>query len=622
LPACRALPFTASIPGVDPILLAVAPTESSPPKPSIAELYGERLRAREARLQRLEREHARMGSLRLVLAGLFVAVAAASGRFVAVAPAWMLLPAAGFAAAVLHHLRVRRRRESARHAVDFYRAGLDRLRGEWRGTGRSGLEFDDPSHVYAADLDLFGPGNLFELLCAARTRMGEEQLARWLLAPAPLGTIRDRRGSIEELRDRLSLREDWATTGDAAPIAVRADRLTGWARAPNRLDRPWIRIGARALPLLAVLTAALWGIFGIASPFLAVVLVEGVVWHALKAPIDAAIAAVESAYEDLKNLGQLIRRIEAEKFGSPRLGVLMGALSSRTGGASASLSRLATLVNLVESRRNPLLGPLMLVVLYPLQTALAAERWRRAHGEAMAGWLTALGEIEALLSLSRYAYEHPEAPFPEFVEGPAIFRASSLGHPLIPAASRVSNDVDISGTARLLLVSGSNMSGKSTLLRAVGVNTVLAMAGAPVCAQRLTLTPLGVGASIRINDSLHQGSSRFYAEITRLKHLLEPAALPTLFLLDELLQGTNSADRRIGAQGVARALVGRGAIGLISTHDLALTEIAGLAPGTLVNVHFQDELRDGRLVFDYRLRPGVVTRSNGVELMRSIGLEV
>jgi DNA mismatch repair ATPase MutS len=159
-------------------------------------------------------------------------------------------------------------------------------------------------------------------------------------------------------------------------------------------------------------------------------------------------------------------------------------------------------------------------------------------------------------------------------------------------------------------------------LRTVGINTVLAMAGAPVRAQSLKLTPLQIGASIRINDSLHEGSSRFYAEITRLRQLFEPGALPLLFLLDELLQGTNSADRLIGAQGLIRALLQRGAIGLISTHDLALTDIAGLQPGAIENVHFQDELIDGKLKFDFKLRPGIVTKSNGIELMRSIGLEV
>jgi DNA mismatch repair ATPase MutS len=297
-------------------------------------------------------------------------------------------------------------------------------------------------------------------------------------------------------------------------------------------------------------------------------------------------------------------------------------LSSHTLSASATFSRLATIVNFVESRRNPMLAPFLLLFMYPLQTALAAERWRSAHGAAIPAWLDVLGEIESLVSLAQYAHEHPGDSFPEFIAGAAAFRARGLGHPLIPAALRVCNDVDICAPTRVLLVSGSNMSGKSTLLRTVGINTVLAMAGAPVRAERLQLTPLQIGASIRINDSLHEGSSRFYAEITRLRQLFEPAPLPLLFLLDELLQGTNSADRRIGAQGVIRALLERGAIGLISTHDLALTDIPGLGDGALVNVHFEDELLDGRLKFDFKLRAGIVTKSNGIELMRSIGLDV
>jgi DNA mismatch repair ATPase MutS len=262
--------------------------------------------------------------------------------------------------------------------------------------------------------------------------------------------------------------------------------------------------------------------------------------------------------------------------------------------------------------------------MYSTWAVLAAERWRRSHGTAVRSWIDVAGRFEALVSLAAYSYEHADDPFPEFVDGPASFQAADLGHPLIPAAHCVRNDVDICGTTRGLLVSGSNMSGKSTLLRAIGINTVLAMAGAPVRARHLQLTPLQIGASIRINDSLHEGSSRFYAEITRLRQIYELAAQSPalLYLLDELLQGTNSKDRRIGAEGILRALVERGAIGLISTHDLALTEISGLGPGSLRNVHFQDELQEGRMKFDFKLRDGVVTRSNGIELMRSIGLSV
>jgi DNA mismatch repair ATPase MutS len=256
--------------------------------------------------------------------------------------------------------------------------------------------------------------------------------------------------------------------------------------------------------------------------------------------------------------------------------------------------------------------------------ALAAESWRSRHGAGVRVWLSAIARLEALSSLAMYAYEHPEDPFPELVDGPASFDAHELGHPLLPSAVCVRNDVSIHGTTRALLVSGSNMSGKSTLLRAVGVNTVLAMAGAPIRAESMRLTPLQVGASIRINDSLQEGSSRFYAEITRLRELLNLRGGGTslLFLLDELLQGTNSKDRRIGAEGVLQEFIELGAIGLVTTHDLALTEIAGLHAGALHNVHFQDDFDHGRMRFDFKLREGVVTKSNGIELMRAIGLKV
>ncbi len=246
------------------------------------------------------------------------------------------------------------------------------------------------------------------------------------------------------------------------------------------------------------------------------------------------------------------------------------------------------------------------------------------HGAAVRSWLKATGEAEALLSLSGYSYEHPSDPFPEFVEGPPCFNARQLGHPLIAAEKCVRNDVNVCGETKVLLVSGSNMSGKSTLLRSVGINTVLAMAGAPVRARHLRLTPLQIGASILINDSLQEGSSRFYAEITRLRQICDLAEKnpPVLFLLDELLQGTNSKDRLIGAEGVVRALLATGAIGLISTHDLALTHIGGEQDSRLQNVHLQDEIQDGRMTFDFKLHEGVVTKSNGIELMRLIGLKV
>ena len=518
---------------------------------------------------------------------------------------------------LVYHQRIRALRTQAQRAVQYYRAGLERIRDQWSGKGNPGTRFQTQHHIYGDDLDLFGTDSLYELLCAARTQMGENILARWLLAPADIDAIRQRHASIADLRNRFTFRESLAIAGESVKIDLHPETLDAWAQ-----DHPWIRWGAALITGLAVATIAVWAAWGVLFPLLAVIMIELALGYFLRKPIRAAITAVESAFEDLKGLSVLLNRIEAERFDAAPLHALQIKLSSHSLGASAAISKLATIVNFVEARRNPLLAPFVLLLMYPLQTALAAERWRSAHGAVIRSWLEVLGEFEALVSLAQYAYEQCEDPFPQFLDGPPAFKALGLGHPLIPAAVRVCNDVDISGATRVLLVSGSNMSGKSTLLRTIGINTVLAMAGAPVRAKSLQLTPLQIGASIRINDSLHEGSSRFYAEITRLRQLFEPAKLPLLFLLDELLQGTNSADRRIGAQGLIRALIKKGAIGLISTHDLALTDVAGLEPGAIQNVHFQDELVDGKLKFDFKLRAGVVTKSNGIELMRSIGLDV
>jgi DNA mismatch repair ATPase MutS len=264
------------------------------------------------------------------------------------------------------------------------------------------------------------------------------------------------------------------------------------------------------------------------------------------------------------------------------------------------------------------------LVLWSLQFAFAIEAWREQSGPAVRRWLDAVGEIEALGSLAAYAYEHPGDPFPEFHAGEAWLEGEGLAHPLLPESRAVRNDLKLGGELRVLIISGSNMSGKSTMLRTAGVNAVLAQAGAPVRARRLRLSPLSVGASIRIQDSLHEGTSRFYAEITRLRRILDltAGAAPVLFLIDEFLHGTNSHDRRIGAEAIIRGLVERGALGMVTTHDLALAHIAETLGPRAANVHFEDHLENGRLSFDYRLRPGVVRKSNALELMRSVGLEV
>ena len=454
--------------------------------------------------------------------------------------------------------------------------------------------------------------------------MGEDTLAQWLLSPSAVEQVRERHAAVDELRDQLDLREDLAVLGEDVGVGVHPDALLEWAESPNQMKPLWLRWLSPFLAALAVAGAVVWAVWGIAALLVLIVAIEAVFTYRLKKPLEEVLHGTEHAFHDLDLLSGVLARVEAHGFQAPRLQALHRELLSSGVPGSRAIARLRTLVDLINSRHNIAVRILDAPLMYSVQVAFAAEHWRVAHGSALRLWVNTIGEMEALLSLATYSFEHPDDPFPEFADGAASFEGEELGHPLVPAALCVRNAVSISGETRVLLVSGSNMSGKSTLLRAVGMNVVLAIAGAPVRARRLQLTPLRVGASIRVNDSLQEGSSRFYAEITRLRKIFDFAGgdPPLLFLLDELLQGTNSNDRRIGADGIVRALVNRGAIGLVSTHDLALTDIGGSVAGHLRNVHFQDELANGRMTFDYKLRDGVVTKSNGLELMRSIGLDV
>ncbi len=586
--------------------------------------YARRLAAREAAAARCGRIHERIANARLLTAA--VALAAAWLAFYAhvVSGWWLAVPVVAFAGLVAYHARVRRAHARALRAAAVYADGLARIEDRWAGSGAPGARFEDDHHVYAADLDLFCRGGLFELLSRARTRMGEDTLAGWLLAPAAVAAVRDRQAAVTELRCALDLREDLAVLGEAPVVGVHPEPLRAWAEAPNRLTSAWLAWLPAVLVAAAAGGAVVWGELGFATPLLAVLVVEAAIGYRLRKPLADTLNAAEHAFADLELLAGVLARLEREHFEAPALVGLMRTLRSQETAASTAIARLRRRVQFVEARRNPLVRVIDVPLMYSVQLARAVESWRRLHGGAIRAWLEATGEIEALLSLATFAYEHPEDPFPELAERRPALEAEGLGHPLLPRATCVRNDVAIGVDASVLLVSGSNMSGKSTLLRAVGLNTVLAMAGATVRAHRLRLAPLQVGASIRVNDSLQEGSSRFYAEISRLRRILELAGREPalLFLLDELLQGTNSRDRRIGAEGILRGLVERGAIGLVSTHDLALTDIATPAGLGLRNVHFQDDLADGRMRFDFKLREGVVTKSNGLELMRSIGLDV
>ncbi len=586
--------------------------------------YAQRLTDREHRVARYEQIQLRIGTVRLVLGLAAAGIAWGSLWEHAFSLWWIAVPFLAFVWVAAYHSRVLQARDLAQRGVAFYKNGLARIDDRWAGLGETGDRFSDPHHVYSSDLDLFGRGSLFELLSTSRTRMGEDMLAKWLLSSSPVDQIAERHAAVLELRDQLDLREDFAILGEDARVGVHPEALLRWAEAPNGMNPEWLRRLAVALVISVIAAAVIWWVYGLATFFLLILLLEGLLRYRLRKPLTAVLQGSDQAFRNLDLLAGVLTRIEQHGFTAPRLQALQRELTSQRITSSHAIARLRSIVDFIRARSNALTKPLDIPLMYSVQVGFAAERWRIAHGHAVQSWLNVIGEIEALLSFATYSYEHPNDPFPEFVGGEPCFDGTGIGHPLIPSAICIRNPVHLSNERQVFLVSGSNMSGKSTLLRSVGINAVLAMAGAPVRAQRLRLTPLHVGASIRMNDSLQEGSSRFYAEITRLRKLYDLANSqpPLLFLLDELLQGTNSNDRRIGAEGIVRALLVRKAIGLVSTHDLALADIGSSLHGHLHNVHFQEEFADNKMHFDYKLQEGLVTKTNGLALMRSIGLDV
>ncbi len=585
------------------------------------EEYARRLARRGAESARHERTHRILGNFRLAAAGLALLIV-----WLPVSLWWLLLPAAIFVILAVAHDRVLRRLALSRRSEAFYRRGISRLEDRWAGSGETGDRYSDPKHPYAEDLDLFGSGGLFQLLSGARTQAGEDTLARWLLQPSPVQDLRPRQEAILELKDRLDLRENLALLGDEdTRTGVQAAALASWGRGIPVINLPWARWVAPLLVAVLAISVAGWALFGWPlTPVLIVILLEGAFAFYLRAGVAQVVAEVEQPGRDLALLSQVLVLLERERFSSPRLAALRADLDTEGRPASGQIARLARLIEMLDSRDHLFLraaGPLLL---WTTQLALAVAAWRARCGPSVPRWLEAVGEIEALCSLAAYTNEHPEDPFPEFVLGGPHFKGEGLAHPLLPAARAVRNDVHLDSGRSLLLVSGSNMSGKSTLLRTVGVNAVLALAGAPVRARRLKISPLAVGASMRIHDSLQAGTSRFYAEVLKVRQLVGMAEQepPLLFLLDELFHGTNSHDRRIGAGAVLRSLVERNAIGLATTHDLSLASIVEELAPRAANVHFEDHFEDGRLSFDYRMRPGVVRKSNALELMRSVGLDV
>jgi hypothetical protein len=589
-----------------------------------SEEYQRRQQARRETVEHFKKLDRLIGNARLItgLASIFGIWLAAGPHFIS--GWWTLLPLIAFIVLVARNESVRASGRQAQRSVKYYERGLSRIQDQWIGTGDPGRTYFDESHPYSTDLDIFGKGSLFELLCSARTRSGEQTLASWLKGPATPDEIAQRQKAVEELRANVDLREDLAVLGEEVNAVIHPSWMKRWGTAPRVLDSHRSRILAPVLSLLMIASLVYYFAFFGSGWFVVIALAAGGAFGLYyRKRVRDVTDGVADPVKDLDVFSLVLARLEKENWACPKLQKLRGVLDANGSSASDAIQSLVLRIEWLNSRLNPWFAIFAPFLIWATQFAFAIEAWRAEHGAAIGLWLDVAGELEALCCLAAYAYEHPADPFPEILQSGTCFEGEDLRHPLLPGDRCIPNSLKLDDQQQLYIVSGSNMSGKSTLLRTVGVNVVLAFAGAPVRAGRLKVSMLAIGATIRVIDSLQAGTSRFYAEIQRLRDIMElTKKMHVLFLLDEILHGTNSHDRAVGAEGVIRGLIDRGAIGIVTTHDLALAKLADALAPRAANFHFQDQLIDGRMVFDYRLHAGVVQKSNALALMRAVGLDV
>ncbi len=590
--------------------------------------YEQRLESRANKVRALVKKSDLFSSLRGMV--FLVAVAILLGSTI-----WELfnlqliwLPILLFVVLIILHARCVRRVKQARQAENYYRTSLDRLNDQWIDVRPSGEEFFDPQHMYAGDLDLLGRGSLFQLICSARTKLGEETLARWLLSPATAAEIKERQQAVEELRYELDFREELELLEAEVHSDIEQTHLSDWIQQPLTTIPPLLQWASIVTGIFAAFAVISWlfSYTGIA-PICIAIIIQVCLLFFIGPLIRELLNQTDEVRNGLSVLSDVLFLIEQRQFESPHLVNIMSALKTDGIPPSQSIARLRRQIQgLNNCFRNQFSAPLAILLGIPFHYVYAIQRWLMHLGPHCPEWLAAVGEFEALCSLAGYAYEHPDDPFPEVIDakaGPRL-EATDLGHPMIPLNEVVRNDVTLNTNNRLLMISGSNMSGKSTLMRTVGTNFVLALAGAPVRATSFTVSPMQAGTAMRVQDSLQQGASLFYQSVARLSAVVHLAdnPPPVLFLLDEILQGTNSHDRRIGAQSVIQTLIESGGIGIVTTHDLALTEITAQFGEVAKNVHFEDQLIDGKMTFDYRMQPGIVEHSNALELMKMMGIEL
>jgi hypothetical protein len=528
---------------------------------------------------------------------------------------------------VLEFTRSRARALQLAHLSSFYEQGLDRLKGAWQGKGNNGTDFTRPQHLYQDDLSILGAGSVFELLCTTRSQAGAERLASYLLDSSSLHESKARQEAVRELTAATELREQIASLGKYQYQRCDGAYLREWLSLPTlkaaRGVAFFLFTSSSICFLACMLCLSQFVQWGPVLPWLLPLLLgQAVIGLTYMRRVRSHLKVLLPLANELGVLRQGLALLQGQQWASPKLRLLTQSVAS--GHACRQVCKIERLARAIEHRAKDFFYVPSLFLAVGTQLVFKVDRWRTRNRGEFLQWIDAWAEFDALNALACYAYEHPRDIFPELLDGSVRFEAASLCHPLLNAGTCCGNSIALNDDTKFYLISGSNMSGKSTFLRTIGVNAVLAAAGAPVRAESASMSVFRVCASLSVADSLAEGRSKFLAEVERLRKTIRSMEKegPVLFLIDEILSGTNSADRRVAAQAIVHTLIRGGAVGAFSTHDLALGEIAESPQLKGTNVHMQAENPDDPLEFDYRLKPGILRQTNALAIVKMFGIDI
>lgn len=525
------------------------------------------------------------------------------------------------------HNRAIERKNYASALLDINEKAIKRIDGQWKDFKDTGEEFINEDHSYSGDLDIFGKGSLFQWINSTVTYLGREKLRKLLESPCKdIDEITKRQEAVEELAGKLDFRQVFASRGVVAAKERRnPEDLFIWGRSRNNFYcNPILNVFMHIWPIVTI-AVLLLPFIGKApyyvAPLMICINVIILMWD--NESRSNALGTVDKYKENILNYYGMLRTFEMETFHSSLIkGIKSNLVNDRGDIASDQVRKLFTIEEKVSERRNAFYSILNILTLTDYRYMRALEIWKRNSGDFIEKWINAIGDIEAFGSLAIIKFDNPSFAMAKFTEGESQLSAKNMGHPLL-GENRVCNDLSMKKPSDILLITGSNMSGKSTLLRTAGINLVLAYAGAPVCADEFSCSIMEIYTCMRVSDDLERNISSFYAELLRIKKIVEAAKTNKhiFFLLDEIFKGTNSMDRHTGAKVLIKKLMREGAIGLVSTHDLELSELEGESGGRIKNYHFREYYEDGKIHFDYKLRSGVSTTRNAMYLIKMAGID-